>query len=64
VALCMATTLYKKPSACDGIVIISHVRVGRNFCCFCLGLGKLDLGVIRKTHAKQILAFSRAVGLQ
>jgi len=46
VALRLATTLYKKASACDGIVIISHVRVGRNFCCFSLGLGKLDLQVI------------------
>jgi hypothetical protein len=64
VALCLATIHYKKASACDGMVVISHVRVGKNLCCFSLGLRKLDLGVIRKTHPKPILAFSKAVGLQ
>jgi hypothetical protein len=30
---------------------------------FSLGSGKLDLGVIRETHPRSILAFSKAVGL-
>jgi hypothetical protein len=42
---------------CDGLAIISQVGDSS------LASGKLDPKVIRKTHPRPILAFSRAVDL-
>jgi hypothetical protein len=69
----------KKAFACDGLCDYLTCRSGKEFelsshilyeCdvlatlgYFSLGSGKLDPEVIRKTHTRSTLAFSKAVGL-